>query len=184
MPGPLDTHNLAQALLDNAVLALDTLPSFDATLEGAPDRQFVSPGLPVDDFVGSDCCSQIACWVSPVTESGTTPATRRSERNAWINQVALTVGVTRCIPTGTSSTVGIYTPPSDDELTEAARQHNADGWVLWNYLHEAVHSEQLLTLCDAVAFDGFIDRIPQGGCSGWQGIIRATLGGYPVEISS
>jgi hypothetical protein len=46
-----DLQLLSQGLLDACAEALDTIPAWDAALLGAPDRQFVSAGLPV-----WDCC--------------------------------------------------------------------------------------------------------------------------------
>jgi hypothetical protein len=187
-PGPLDTHTLALGVLDAIADALDSLPIFDATLDGAPDRQFVSPGVSVDDFVGRDCCAQVSVWVSPITEADTTPggqdAGRRSSRFAWINQVAINGRVTRCIPTEDPNASGFYTPPTADVLTEASRQHDADGWALWNHLHNAVHAADLLSLCDEMFFDGVVPLIPSGGCAGWQISLRASLGGYEEELGS
>jgi hypothetical protein len=186
-PGPLDSHDLNLAVLDVIVDALDSLPIFDAALQGAPERQFISPGLPVDDFVGEDCCAQVSVWGVPITEADTTPggldAGRRSSRFAWINQVAINARVTRCFPTGSSSASGFY-PPSVDVLTETSRQHDADGWALWNHLHNAVHQEQLLTHCDAFFFDGMLPIIPSGGCAGWVVSLRASLGGYEETLGS
>ena len=188
MPGPGDLHVLALAFLLDVADALDTIPDDDPTLEGAPLRQFISPGVPVNDFVGRDCCSQIAVWALPTVEADTAPggldAGKRAGRHAWINHVGLSAAVSRCIPMGESGSLELFTPPSADVLTEAARQHNADGWALWNHLHNAVHAEHLLTLCDEVAFDGITPAIPAGGCSGWVVAIRANLGGYTETIGS
>lgn len=188
MAGPGDLHDLAEAVLDEAVEALDSIPDFDPTLEGAPERYFVSPGIPVADFVGRDCCSQIAVWVTPTTEGDTTPAGpdagMRSSRFAWINYVGLNIAASRCIPTGDSSAVGIYTPPSAAVLTEASRQLNADGWALWNHMHNAVHAERILAHCDQVFIDGITAAIPSGGCAGWLLTMRAALGGYSENLGS
>lgn len=188
MAGPGDLHDLAEAVLDEAVAALDSIPDFDPTLDGAPDRYFVSPGIPVSDFVGRDCCSQIAVWVTPTIEADTTPGGmdigRRASRYAWINQVGLSIAASRCIPTGSSSSVGLYSPPTADELTEASRQLNADGWALWNHMHNAIKAEHILTLCDAVSIDGITAAIPAGGCAGWVLTMRAALGGYTEELGS
>ncbi len=188
MPGPGDLHDLAEAVLDAAAEALDTILDFDPTLEGAPERQFVSPGVPVADFVGQDCCSQIAVWAVPTTEADTTPggldAGRRSSRYAWINQVGINISISRCIPTGSSSSVGLYSPPAAAELTESARQHNFDGWALWNHMHAAVKAEHIMSICDEVFIDNMIPAIPAGGCAGWVMSLRAALGGYSEVLGS
>jgi len=187
-PTPEDLFLLAEAYLAEVADALDTILDFDPTLEGAPERQFVSPGQPVMDFVGRDCCSQIAVFAQPVIEGDTTPggfeAGRRSMRFAWKNEVSLSAVVSRCIPTGESSNTGVFRPPSAASLTASSRQHLLDLWVLWNYLHQSVHSERLLEHCDEVRFDGAIPAIPQGGCAGVVVNLTASLGGYIEEIGS
>lgn len=183
-----DLFDLAQLLLDIVAEALDTIPAFDTTLEGAPERQFVSPGQPVNDFVSADCCSAIAVWAVPTVEADTTPgglnAGRRAARQAWINHVGLNAVVWRCIPVGESSAVGVYTPPTAAQLTESARQHLADGWALWNHLHNAQSFGEILDLCDEVFFDGITPTIPAGGCAGWIIAFRAALGGYTEALGS
>jgi hypothetical protein len=187
MAGPTDLYELAEDLLFVVVDALDTIPDYDAELDGAPERQFVSPGPPVADFVGRDCCSQVAVWALPTVEADTTPsgldAGRRSGRYAWINHVGLSASVSRCIPMGSGDISG-YTPPTPEQLNFASRQHLADGRALWNHLHEAVHAGQLLTLCDEVIFDSIIPAIPSGGCAGWVVSLRAALGGYTETLGS
>jgi len=186
--GPNDLHNLVAEVLAEASYALDSLPGYDATLEGAPDRQFVSPGTPVQDFVSADCCSQLAAWAAPINEADTSPggldAGKRSSRFAWINQVGIYIGIDRCIPGGEMSGSGIFTPPAADTLTEVSRQYHADAWVLWNYLHEAVHAARLLTLCDEMFFDTITPSTPTGGCCGWVVSLRAALGGFSESLGS
>jgi len=172
-----------------AAEALDSIIDFDPTLEGAPERQFVSPGIPVNDFVGRDCCSQIAVWALPTTEADTTPgggleSGLRSARFAWINQVGVSIAASRCIPTGDSSSVGIYTPPSAAALTEASRQHHADGWALWNHMHNAIHAGRILDHCTSIIVNGITPAIPAGGCAGWVVSLTAALDGYSESLGS
>ena len=187
MPGPEDLHNLTEAVLDEAVAAIDSVADSDPTLEGAPDRRFVSPGIPVYDFVGRDCCSQIAVWAIPINEADTTPGGLDAGRRSlfgWINQVGISIAVSRCIPTGETSNMGLLTPPAASALTEASRQHHADGWALWNHMHHAIAAARILSLCDAVAVEGIVPAIPAGGCAGWVLTLRAALGGYEEQIGS
>jgi hypothetical protein len=187
VPGPGDLHDLAEAVLDAAVAAIDSVADSDPTLEGAPERQFVSPGIPVADFVGRDCCSQIAVWATPSVEADTTPGglnTGRRSSLGWINQAGISVAVSRCIPTGESSSVGIFNPPSAASLTESSRQHNADGWALWNGMHHAAAAGRILEICDGVTVEGITAAIPAGGCAGWLLTLRAALGGYQEDLGS
>ena len=188
MAGPLDLYDLADAYLLDCADALDTIPSYDPDLEGSPERAFVSPGIPVADFVGRDCCTQLAVRVTPITEQDTTPsgpdAGLRSARFAWINSVTLVAYISRCIPTGSSSSTGLYTPPTPAQLNAASRQHLADAWALWNHLHGLVHAEHLVSLCEQVFFEGLTDAVPSGGCAGWQAVVRVALEGYEEVIGS
>ena len=176
MAGIGDLHSLAVLLLQSCAEALDTIPSYDATLLGAPDRQFVSPGQPVDD-----CCEQLAVHIPAVGQANTSPTGLASGKRhlfGAINHVALSVRITRCIPNGMNAQSGVYTPPSPVSLTEAARQLNADAWALWNHLFNLQSSDLLLSLCDEVFFDGIGAIPPSGGCGGWVLQMHCSLGGY------
>lgn len=181
MPGPLDLADLAETFLQLCVDALNTLPA--QGLQGAQDRRYVSPGLPV-----WDCPDMLVVHVQPVVEADTTPggldAGRRSARFARINHVGLIATSLRCIPTGSENNVGTWVPPDPVELGAAARQLNADAWALWNHLFNAVHAEGLLTLCDEVFWDAITPVIPSGGAAGWLVTARASLGGYTELFGS
>lgn len=169
MAGPGDLHALAVEVLEAASDALDTIPTHEPHLNGAPERQFISPGLPVHD-----CCDQLAVYVSPqIAEADTTPgglAAGKRHVLGRINHVQASIAITRCIPTD-------LTPPTDD-LTAAAEQLNADAWVLWNHLYNLIRSGELLTLCQEVFFEGMTPIPPSGGCAGWLALLRIELGGY------
>lgn len=178
MAGPGDLHAFAETFLDACAESLDTIPIYDATLLGAPDRKFVSPGIPV-----WDCCEQLTVHVALITEAGTTPgdlyAGKRTNMG-YINHVDLIGTITRCIPTMNSD----GDPPSPAAQEAAARQIDADGWALWNHLHNLKASAQLLTLCDEMFFDGLLAVVPSGGCAGWTVTIRAAIGGYEELLGS
>jgi hypothetical protein len=192
--GPLDLYDLAYAYLLDCADALDTIPDAGLAhtppvdLEGAPERMFVSPGIPVNDFVGPDCCTQLAVRVEPIQEQATTPdgldaGLRAGSRYAWVNQVTLIATISRCIPSGENAVSG-FVPPSPDELNLASMQHTADSWALWNHLHNLVRAEHLVSLCEQVFFDGLIPAVPAGGCAGWSAVIRVALEGYEELIGS
>lgn len=177
-----DLDALAHALLDACIEALDTIPAFDATLKGAPDRTFVSPGNPV-----ADCCEQLAVHVPIIGEADTSPGGLNAGKRyatARINHVGLLATITRCVPTGVESPGGDYRPPSPSSLSAAAAQIDADGWALWNHLFNLQSSGLLLSLCDEVFFDGITAAAPSGGCGGWQVAVRAYLGGYSESFST
>jgi hypothetical protein len=182
MADPGDLHVLANAILAAAVDALNSVNAFDATLLGAQDRRFVSPGLPV-----LDCCDQLTVHIPLINQADTTPsglAAGKRHLTGTINHVTMMVTSTRCIPVGTTSAAGQFTPPTATELAEAARQLDADAWALWNHLYAMQASDQLLNLCDEVFFDGISTLPPSGGCAGWVAQVRAYLGGYPVSFGT
>ena len=173
--GATDLQDLAQSLLDAAVEALDTIPDYDATLEGAPDRQFISPGIPVDD------CDQIAVYTAPIIEGPTAPllmgAGTRHRQDFRVNQVGLFVRVTRCcLPQPAAVGAGIGPPAAD--LTAAAAQLNADIWALWNHVWNLARAGDVFTLCGEVFFDGLTAFPPSGQCGGCVLSLRVSLEGY------
>jgi hypothetical protein len=180
MAGPGDLHAFAVAYLDACVEALDTIPNFPETsaLLGAPDRRFVSPGIPV-----WDCCEQLAVHVPLMNEADTTPggldAGKRTNRG-YVNSITFLATITRCIPTMDDN----GNPPTAAALEAKAAQIDADGWALWNHLHNLKASAQLLTLCDEMFFDGILAAVPSGGCAGWTVTVRAAIGGYEELLGS
>lgn len=186
MAGPSDLHDLALGYLGVCTDALDTIPVLTSevpALLGAQDIRLISPGPPV-----WDCPEMLIVHVAPLNEADTTPggldAGRRAARFARINQVSLIATSLRCIPTVEQSPSGSVTLPSAEEKTASAKQINADGWALWNHLFNAVHAEELLTLCDEVQMVGIIPVIPSGGSAGWAVTARASLGGYQELLGS
>ncbi len=175
MAGPGDLHALSLEVLDASAEALDTIPTYEAHLLGAPARQFVSPNTPV-----WDCCDQLAVWPTPLNEADTSPgglAAGHRKKLGRINHVLISVQITRCIPTEVE--------PAPADLTASAEQLNADAWALWNHLFNLAESGGLLTLCKEVFFDGITAVSPTGGCGGWTANIRAQLDGYGYgEIAS
>lgn len=176
MAGPGDLHVLCEEYLAACAEALDTIPTYEPHLLGAPDRQFVSPGLSV-----WDCCDpgQLAVWPTPLTEADTSPgglAAGHRVNLGRINHVLLSAEITRCIPTDLE--------PEPAVLAAAAEQINADAWALWNHLFNLIGSGALLTLCQEVFFDGIFAVNPSGGCGGWVANVRIQLDGYQENLGS
>ncbi|HET9520696.1 MAG TPA: hypothetical protein VFO73_06615 [Candidatus Limnocylindrales bacterium] len=174
MADVLDLHAAALEILEAAADSLDEIPDVDATLDGAPARQFVSPGLPADD------CPMLVVWVDPI---GPLPAQRDVKLAAWITAPTFNVTVTRCQPTPTLNGSELILPDPAD-LTAAALQHNADGWALWNGLHAAVQQQRILAACDKAIFDPAVARDPMGAIGGWTMQIRVTVPGYEALAGS
>jgi len=176
MPGPTDLYAVADELLNAAVDSLNTIPDYDPSLLGAPERAFVSFGLPV-----LDCCAQTA--VNPVqvltapTQSGL-PLGKQSPGR--IIHVYLAVTATRCVPVPDNK----GNPPPVAEMVASAQQLDADAWALWNHLFSLWASGSLFSLCGEVFWDSLRPLGPQGGCAGNLLAIHISLSGYNESLSS
>lgn len=172
--GPEDLHDLAGDFLAACVESLDTIPSFAPGLGGAPERSFVSPGIPV-----WDCCEMLAVYAASVGHNDTSPgglASGRRDTYGAINLVQLVATVTRCVPTVGATALDEI--PLIADLEVAAAQINADGWALWNHLYNMKRAGTLLTRCSEVYWDALSSVAPSGGCGGWTLVVRAQLDGY------
>jgi hypothetical protein len=168
---PGDLLVAAEELLAAAVDSLDTIPGFDPSLDGAPERRFVAFGPPV-----LDCCDQLSVWVPQILDTPLNPGGLSAGRKvaAKLTHVYLTITISRCYPPSDAK----GTPPSIAALEAAANQLYADGWALWNHLYCLWTSELLFTFCDEVFWDTLRPLGPQGGCAGWDLGIHMTLDGY------
>jgi len=184
MAGPADLFNLADELLSFAAEALDTIPTFTGLedLDGAPVRQVVTVGLPVDD------CDQLSVYVPVIGEAGTTPGglgAAARPRAGRLDHTSLNIRIIRCcMPIGAESSSGDYSSPTVQQLSAAGQQIYADGWALWNHLHNVKASGHFLTLCDEMFFDGIVPVTPSGACGGWVMFTRAQLDGYTEMLGS
>jgi hypothetical protein len=176
---PEDLQALAEEFLSVCADALDTIPTYAPALGGAPERTFVSPGVPVFDWVqpafdGVGCCDQLAVHVESVSDAPTAPGgLAAGQKKAKITHVTLIATVTRCVP---MSINGMAPDPAD--LEDASAQINADGWALWNHIFNLMLAGEFLTLCTERFFDGMRAIRPSGGCGGWLLTVRAQLDGY------
>jgi hypothetical protein len=165
--GPEDLYALEQELLDASVESLDTIPTFAPGLGGAPERSYISPGLPA-----FDCCDQLTVHTPSILDSPFSPgsSTGTSAKSATVITVSLVVTITRCVP-------GEPEPAVSDFL-EPTSQIAADGWALRNHLLNMIRSDELFSICDEVFWDGLRFVNPQGGCAGWTLNLRVQLDGY------
>ena len=170
MPDALDLQLTCEELLAAAIDALDTIPTFDPGLAGAPDRTYVSPGLPAFD------CEQLTVHAAAATEAATSPAgLQAGKRHATMRENLVTLVVTdvRCICDPNSGDI-----PSAAVLQASAEQVNADGWALWNYVWNLMRSGELFSVCEAKYWDGLRSINPSGCHGGWTLAIRVRLDGY------
>ena len=167
--GPLDLHELAEDLLAACVEALDTIPVYDASYAGAPDRAFISPGLPA-----LDCCDQLTVHVGTIAEGGGVSSI------GIINRVQLIVHITRCVP-GPDDRAN---PPTTTAMQESSRQIHADKWALWNYLHALIAQNLLFEDCCEVIWSGMTSLVPSGSCGGSVLTITVCFDGYEVLVGT
>jgi hypothetical protein len=170
---PGDLFDLQQDLLSAIEEALNTIPDFFASLDGAPARSFVAPGRPA-----ADCCPQLTVNTVVVIEDqlgATVPG--RSVMTTRQNQVTLAVTLFRCAETEKPM-------PSQTELEAAAEQVSADGWAMWNHIFNMVRAGTFLTQCKEVKFGILSQLPPEGGCVGWYWPIEVALDGYEETLTS
>lgn len=181
MAGPPDLHALALELLTADEEALNTIPILAPGLEGAPERAFVSPGIP-----SFDCCPQLTVHAQDISDMDTSPgglgAGRRNVTGKRI-QVRLVTTIIRCVPDSRGGQV-LTSMPLAADLEAAAEQVNADAWALYNHIYAMWRSGDFLTVCKALFFEGARAVGEQGKCAGWTLTLRAELDGYDdLEVS-
>lgn len=177
MPSPTDLQAVCEELLTASAESLDTIPTFDSTLIGAPDRQFVASGSPV-----LDCCEQLTVHATQVQDGPTAPGGLAAGRKiaGKITHVFLVVTISRCYPVPDDR----GNPPSAEAQDNASKQLNADAWALWNHLYNLWTADMLFTLCSEVFWDAMRPLGPSGGCAGWMLGIHISLSGYNEAASS
>ena len=80
--------------------------------------------------------------------------------------------------------MGEFIAPTPGEVNATSEQILADGWALWNHLHNAKSSGVLRSLCEEMYFSGLIAVPPSGGCGGWVLPVRVQLEGYAEQLGS
>lgn len=166
--GPTDLQDLAQEYLNACIDALDTIPTYDAALSGAPLRTFVAPGP-----VALDCCDQLAVHIGLISEGDSAPPVPASSI-ARINRVTLIATASRCVPVPD----GNGNPPPASEQQEAAEQINADKWALWNHIYNLIRDGDLFSRCCDVIWGPLAALQPNGGCGGSTLSITVCFDGY------
>ena len=168
MADATDLHDdLATQFLAACVEALDTIPDADATLEGAPERRFISANAPAPD-----CCPQLTVHTGTLSEGSAAPA-RPKTSIAHINHVQLLATIVRCTPQP-----NINTSPTEAEQEAAAEQINADKWALWNHIYNMIREGLLFDKCGDVIWNGITPLGPSGGCGGSVLTVTVSFDGY------
>lgn len=159
-----------QALLAVAAAALAD------TSRGTPDLQYLSPGLPIQDFG----CDHLIGFAGNLAEETTTPiaplpAVGRRYARYRINLPTLSIELARCF-----SVEPPVTEAQLPEMTADGLAHCQDGWALWNGVTQALRDGGLLEgRCDDVHLDALRPLDPARGLFGWTFTIRPSLDGIP-----
>lgn len=183
-PGPGDLFGLCQEFLEASIEALNTIPTYEPQLEGAPERAFVSPGRPA-----LEGCDQLAVYADLVNDAPTAPGGLEAGRRrvAKRNHVTVVITIDRCVEDSRQGNQTLVQPFPAADLEAAAQQTDADGWALWNHLYNIWHSEGAdppFTFCNEVFFEGMRALPEEGGRAGWVLVMRTILDGYNEVISS
>jgi hypothetical protein len=169
------TNSDITTLTDLANLLLDTAADCLAdTTAGAPTLQYISPAAPA-----FDCCPALIVHVAALSEESTSPlspiaATGHRDLYGRVTLATLVITALRCAPM----------PQQDGSVLTAdieavAAEVQEDGWALWNCIGCAIKNEVFLDLCTIVHFDRAVAINEQGGCVGWQMILRCEINQIP-----
>lgn len=171
-----DLYDTCLTLLQACYEALELTPA------GAPDRTFVSPGVPA-----WDCCPQLTVHAGGPAQGDTAPLQpplqpgHRVGDGMVVNLVAMTATIIRCAPTvETQGQVAVF--PSALELDAAAQIMLSDCWAIWNYLKTRKREDLLFPpKTREMFFDPAVSLGASGGCVGWEMQFRVQLGGYRTD---
>lgn len=168
------------SLTDLAELLLTTSEvSLAATTAGTPALSYISPSSPA-----FDCCPALIVHVQGLSEEVTSPtspvaATGMRDRYARIILAQLVISALRCAPR-----VQVDGSVLTTDIEAAAVEVQEDAWALWNGITCAIKNGTFQDLCSIVHLDRAMPISEQGGCVGWQFILRTAIGGIPCVESS
>jgi hypothetical protein len=156
-----------------------------ASTPGGPiGRVFVSPGPPA-----WDCPPQLTVHAGGPVIGDTLPLSpnlqpfhRVGGPAAFVNLVALTITVIRCVPAMGEG----LSFPAPAEIEAAAVETLADVWAIWNYIINRKRQGALFAddkgnpRSRELVLDPAVPLNIQGGAAGWQIQVRVELPGYDV----
>lgn len=163
------------SLMTDLLLAV-SVTSLADTAAGAPSTAYVSPAAPA-----FDCCPAVIVYVAALSEEFTSPlspvgATGMRDKYGRIILANFVITALRCAPKVQNDGSVLTT-----DIEAVAVEVQEDAWALWNGITCAIKNEVFLDLCSDVHLDRSQSVSEQGGCVGWQFIIRAEIGGIPCE---
>lgn len=165
--------DLTDLLLTTAEAALAT------TTAGTPATSYVSPAAPA-----FDCCPALIVYAAALSEETTSPAfpaaaTGMRDKYGRVILATLVVSALRCAPKVQPDGSVLTT-----DIEAVAVEVQEDGWALWNGITCAIKNGTFADLCSIVHIGNSQVIAEQGGCVGWQFVIRAEIGGIPCPEPS
>lgn len=170
---PSDITSLTD--LADALLSV-SLASIATTTAGTPANyvSYISPAAPA-----FDCCPGLIVHVSSLSEESTSPlsppaSTGMRDKYGRIILAQFVITALRCAPM----------PQQDgsvlqNDIEAVAVEVQEDAWALWNGITCAVKNNVFMDLCSIMHLDRSVSISEQGGCVGWQMVLRAEIGGIP-----
>jgi hypothetical protein len=170
------TVSTAASLYERATeLKQAVLEALATTAAGAPDRHFVSPGIPAFDCCPFVCVQTVTLGLADTSPLQPPLQTAQRAQIGNVNLAALIAYVVRCVPVPDDD----GSPPSAAALDASGATVNADGFAVWNHLKHAVADQTLFPGCRSfVYFDGAVALDPAGGCGGWTFTVRLEIPGF------
>lgn len=169
MPSTITSlYDAGAQLLAACVDALDLTPA------GAPARRYVSDGPVAFD------CEQVTVEFTNIGQGDTAPLAPplqpgRRALIASLGIIGMQVIATRCVPILEKNAKA----PAVAKITLSAEKVAADGWALWNHLHQAIHDGTLFPGCQGVIIQPALPINTSGGIGGWILNLRVPLDGIP-----
>jgi hypothetical protein len=149
--------------------------ALNLTATGAPTRVYVADGPVALD------CEQVTVHFASIGQADTSPSSpalqpARRAVTASVGVAGMIVTATRCVPVVSQE----GRPPSASAIEASARVIAADGWAIWNHLHNEVRAGSLFAGCQGLYIDPALPITPSGGVGGWTLAVRLPLEGIPA----
>lgn len=174
------TVSTITSLTDLADLTLTvSTTALATTTAGAPAIRYVSPAAPA-----FDCCPALIVNVAALGEEVTSPtnplpATGMRDKYGRIILATLVISALRCAPK-VQADGSVLTA----DISAVAVEVQEDAWALWNGITCAIKNAVFKDLCSVVHLTSSMSIAEQGGCVGWQFVLRTEIGGIPCAEPS
>lgn len=177
MSGATLVYDALEEYLRVCLESLDSIPSYDNSLEGRPGCSYVAPGPPPYDVY--PC---LIVYTSGPAVGDTFPLqpalspSHRATTHGQVNLVTMTASILRC---GWIPGDGEEQEIDPVAVSASARQTSADLWAIWNGIKAAKRNGNLFAPRERELFmDPAVAIAQQGGAVGWQITVRTQLDGF------